>query len=226
MSNKPFRILVIDDSAPFRRQVAGALESSGLAVFEADEGVEALWRVRAEGVFDLVIVDIHMPKLDGMSFIREVRKLSGYAEIPIIVITSDGSRERRQEGRRAGATAWLLKPCDLPGLVNAVHAALMRIIKMDPVSTTKPGSQAPNSYSFSPKAGPSTPRSRGPGPRFEDAPRSRTMNPRTDEPPRSPRNAPRPDEPARSQRAVLQPAPSVLGAQREAGSKPPGSSST
>jgi two-component system, chemotaxis family, chemotaxis protein CheY len=127
MSSSPFRILLVDDSAPFRRQVGGALEASGLCVVEATEGVEALWRARAEGVFDLVLLDIHMPNLDGLSFIREVRKLPGYARIPIVVVTSDGSRERRLEGRAAGATAWLLKPPDIPGLINAVHAGLMGV---------------------------------------------------------------------------------------------------
>jgi two-component system, chemotaxis family, chemotaxis protein CheY len=129
MSNKPFRVLLVDDSAPFRRQVGGALEASGLSVIEATEGVEAMWRARSEGVFDLVLLDIHMPNMDGLTFIRQVRKLTGYSHIPIVVVTSDGSRERRLEGRSAGATAWLLKPPDLPGLINAVHASLMRIIK-------------------------------------------------------------------------------------------------
>ncbi len=152
-TTKPFRVLVIDDSAPFRRLVAGALEASGLVVVEASEGYEALWRVRAEGVFDLIIADIYMPNVDGLTFIREVRQLPSYAEIPIFVLTSDGSRERRQEGRLAGATAWLLKPPDLPALVHSVHAALLQLIKVDPApasrsfsSNSPPGSQrAPSS---------------------------------------------------------------------------------
>jgi two-component system chemotaxis response regulator CheY len=131
VTSKPLRVLVIDDSAPFRRQVASALESSGLQVAEAGEGYEALWRVRAEGVFDLILADIYMPNMDGLSFIREVRKLSGYADVPIIVLTSDGSRERRAEGRLAGATAWVMKPPDLPALVHSVHAALLQIIKAE-----------------------------------------------------------------------------------------------
>jgi two-component system chemotaxis response regulator CheY len=123
---KPFRVLLVDDSAPFRRQVGSALEASGLSVVEATEGFEAMWRARADATFDLVLLDIHMPSLDGLTFMREVRKLPGYADVPIIVLTSDGSRERRLEGRAAGATAWLLKPPDLPGLINAVHSALLR----------------------------------------------------------------------------------------------------
>ncbi|HKO91233.1 MAG TPA: response regulator [Polyangiaceae bacterium] len=145
---EPFRVLLIDDSPPLRRLVAGALEASGLAVVEASEGYEALWKVRAEGVFDLIIADIHLPNVDGLTFIREVRQLHGYAEVPIFVLTSDGSRELRQDGRLAGATAWLLKPPDLPALVHSVHAALLQLIKVtDPngpksaPQSVPPGSQ-------------------------------------------------------------------------------------
>lgn len=138
-SSKPLRVLVIDDSPQFRRQVCGALEASGLEVAEASEGYEALWRVRAEGVFDLILADVHMPNLDGIVFIREVRKLPEYKDVPIFVLTSDGSRDRRVEGRGAGATAWLLKPPDLPMLVHSVHAALLQLIKArDPSVASRP----------------------------------------------------------------------------------------
>jgi len=150
-TSQPLRVLVIDDSPLFRRQVAGALEASGLSVAEASEGYEALWRVRAEGVFDLILADIHMPNLDGLVFIREVRKLPEYVSVPIFVLTSDGSRERREEGRAAGATAWLLKPPDLPALVNTVHAALLQLIKpKDKNVAARP--------SLTPVAGPSSTR--------------------------------------------------------------------
>ena len=104
-SSKPLRVLVIDDSPPFRRQVCDALEASGLSAVEASEGYEALWRVRSEGVFDLILADIHMPNLDGVVFIREVRKLPEYADVPIFV---------------RGANAWaegvgeILTPVELP----------------------------------------------------------------------------------------------------------------
>jgi len=167
---KPFRALVIDDSAPFRRQVAGALEASGLVVVEASEGYEALWRVRAEGVFDLIIADIYMPNVDGLTFIREVRQLHGYAEVPIFVLTRDGSRELRQQGRHAGATAWLLKPPDLPALVHSVHAALLQLIKVTDPNGPKsaphsipPSSRAPRS-TRSLEAHPSQRSSRAPAP--------------------------------------------------------------
>jgi two-component system, chemotaxis family, chemotaxis protein CheY len=184
MSTKPFRVLLVDDSAPFRRQVGGALEASGLSVVEATEGMEGLWRARSEGVFDLVLLDIHMPNMDGLTFIREVRKLTGYANVPIVVVTSDGSRERRLEGRSVGATAWLLKPPDLPGLINAVHASLMRIIK--PADANE--SLRPRTLSLALDAGESArsellpPRSQRALPRSEATP-ARDARPRTEEPP-------------------------------------------
>ena len=121
------RILIIDDSETFRRQARSALEAAGLAVSEAAEGVEALWRVRSEAHFDLILCDIYMPAMGGLDFVREVRKLPAYASTPIIVLTSDASRERRAEGRAAGATAWLLKPPHMPALIISIQAALYRV---------------------------------------------------------------------------------------------------
>jgi two-component system chemotaxis response regulator CheY len=180
MSPAPYRILLIDDSAPFRRHVGGALESSGLHVVEAGDGVEALWRARSEVAFDLVLVDIHMPNLDGLTLIREVRKLPGYAEVPIIVITSDGSRDRRQEGRRAGATAWLLKPPDLPGLINSVHSALMRVPRLD--ASPLPSQRASSLGSLASRH----PSTAAPDSRGSLSPRTRPPAARSEQPPLRP----------------------------------------
>jgi two-component system, chemotaxis family, chemotaxis protein CheY len=119
------RVLTVDDSSVSRRQLRLALEAVGVSVCEAAEGVEALWRARSEH-FDLVITDIHMPAMDGLELIRELRKSAGYEQTPVYVLTSDGSRERLAEGRAAGATAWIVKPANIPLLVNAVLDALNR----------------------------------------------------------------------------------------------------
>jgi two-component system chemotaxis response regulator CheY len=172
-NSKPLRVLVIDDAPPFRRQVCDALVASGLEVVEASEGYEALWRARAEGVFDLILADVHMPNLDGIVFIREVRKLPEYKDVPIFVLTSDGSRDRREEGRVAGASAWLLKPPDLPALVHTVHAALLQLIKArDPDVAARP--------SLTPVAAPASTRTPL---RSSRAPASRSSRPST-RPPR------------------------------------------
>ncbi len=117
------RVLTVDDSSVSRRQIRNALEGAGICVSEASEGVEALWRARQQ-TFDLILTDIHMPTMDGLEFIRELRKSPGYEQTPVYVLTSDGSRERLAEGRAAGATAWLVKPPNLPLLVEAVLKAI------------------------------------------------------------------------------------------------------
>ncbi len=118
----PARVLMVDDSSTSRRQLRLALERVGIHVAEASEGVEGLWRARQQP-FDLVLTDIHMPTMDGLEFIRELRKSPGYESTPIYVLTSDGSRDRLSEGRAAGATAWVIKPPNVPLLVEAIIKA-------------------------------------------------------------------------------------------------------
>lgn len=118
----PARVLMVDDSSTSRRQLRLALERVGIQVAEASEGVEGLWRARQQP-FDLVLTDIHMPTMDGLEFIRELRKSPGYESTPVYVLTSDGSRDRLAEGRAAGATAWVIKPPNVPLLVDAIVKA-------------------------------------------------------------------------------------------------------
>ena len=119
MITDQFKILIVDDSSTSRGQIRLALEEARLLVTEARDGSEALWRAR-EDHFDLVITDIHMPVMDGLTFVRELRGVSGYGSVPIVVLTSDGGGARPQEGKAAGATAWLIKPPQLPALVSGV----------------------------------------------------------------------------------------------------------
>lgn len=121
------RALVVDDSAAARAPLVSALKSAGLQVVEAADGVEALWRARAEP-FDLVVTDIHMPIKDGITLIRELRQLDTYARVPIVVLTSDCSSSRLEDGKRAGATAWVVKPADI---ALFVQGALRMIEKAD-----------------------------------------------------------------------------------------------
>ncbi len=112
-------VLTVDDSSTSRRQIRQALEAAGIQVAEAAEGVEALWRARQQP-FDLILTDIHMPTMDGLEFIRELRKIPHHARTPVYVLTSDASRDRLAEGQAAGATAWIVKPANLALLVEAV----------------------------------------------------------------------------------------------------------
>ena len=116
-------ILVVDDSHSLRAQLRTPLEAKGLRVLEAENGSEGLWRVRDNAV-DVIVTDIHMPVMDGIRMIQEVRKLPNHATTPIFVLTSDGSSSRVQEGRQAGANAWILKPVNTEQLCKAIEKAV------------------------------------------------------------------------------------------------------
>jgi two-component system chemotaxis response regulator CheY len=117
------RILVVDDASTSREVICNTLRRAGFQTAEATEGSEGLWRARSQ-IFDAVLTDIHMPTMDGLQFIRELRKLPGYKSTPVFVLTSDVSSARYAEGRQVGATAWLVKPPNLTSLVAVVRDAL------------------------------------------------------------------------------------------------------
>jgi two-component system chemotaxis response regulator CheY len=117
------RILVVDDSSASREVLCSTLKRAGFQTTEATEGSEGLWRARTQN-FEAILTDIHMPTMDGLEFIRQVRKLPGYSKTPVFVLTSDVSRARFVEGREVGATAWLVKPPNLVSLVAVIRDAL------------------------------------------------------------------------------------------------------
>ncbi len=118
------RILVVDDSASARNEVLEVLSRTLPALFTtAADGEEGLWKARSSP-HDLVITDIHMPKMDGLEFVRQLRKRPSYATVPVLVLTWDATRERLQEGRRAGVSGWLIKPPKPDALVMTVRHAL------------------------------------------------------------------------------------------------------
>jgi two-component system, chemotaxis family, chemotaxis protein CheY len=116
-------ILIVDDSALVRSQLRVALEAKGARVIEAENGTEGLWRAR-ENLVDLVIADIHMPVMDGIRMVEELRKLEEYATTPIFILTSDAATSRAEEGKKAGANAWILKPVKTDLLWKAIEKAL------------------------------------------------------------------------------------------------------
>jgi two-component system, chemotaxis family, chemotaxis protein CheY len=118
------RILLVDDSAAVRVQLHEILARTISAHFTlASEGQEALWKAKSER-HDLVITDLHMPTMDGLVLIRELRKLPAYEKVPILILTSDPTPERVKAGREAGATGWLIKPPKPDALAMTVRHAL------------------------------------------------------------------------------------------------------
>ena len=116
------RVLVVDDSSLVRLYYRDVLEKSGFDVDQAMNGVEAMERVLAQP-FDLLIVDVNMPKMDGFSFLRELRRSkSEAAALPALIITTEAGREDAEEARAVGANFYLVKPVSEADLRDHVAA--------------------------------------------------------------------------------------------------------
>lgn len=102
-------ILAVDDSPSMRQMVAFALQSAGHTVTEAVDGVDGLNKAKG-AQFDLVLTDVNMPNMDGLTLVKELRGLSNYQFTPILVLTTESEGSKKAEGKAAGATGWLVKP--------------------------------------------------------------------------------------------------------------------
>lgn len=116
-------MLLVDDSASMREMVSFTLKGAGYDVFKATDGVEALDFAKDNDV-DLVITDINMPNMDGFTLIKELRKLPSYKFTPILTLTTEDSSEKKQLGKVAGATGWIVKPFDPDNLLQTVKRVL------------------------------------------------------------------------------------------------------
>jgi len=139
-------ILIVDDSSSARAQLRGWLEAKGVRVIEAENGQEGLWRAREEPV-DFVFSDVHMPVMDGLRMIQELRKLPRYAGTPIFIYTSDAAVTRVAEGKKAGANAWITKPAQPELLWKAVEKALLGHTPTSGVRIPVPSDPMPNAGS-------------------------------------------------------------------------------
>jgi len=115
-------ILTVDDSASVRQMVKFTLCSAGYSVIEAVDGQDALAKLASS--VDLVITDLNMPTLDGIGLIRSVRANPFCKGIPIIMLTTDSQESRKQEGKAAGATGWIVKPFTTQQLLAVVRRVL------------------------------------------------------------------------------------------------------
>lgn len=102
-------ILTVDDSPSMRQMVRATLESAGYGVVEAADGQEALDLARTRSV-DLVISDVNMPRMDGIRLVSELRTLPTYRLTPLLLLTTESSQDKKMEGKKAGATGWIVKP--------------------------------------------------------------------------------------------------------------------
>jgi two-component system chemotaxis response regulator CheY len=117
------RILAVDDSASMRQMVGFALTQAGFNVVEAEDGVIALAKARKER-FNAVVADVNMPNMDGISLIRELRQLPDYRFTPMLMLTTEAGMDKKQEGKAAGATGWLVKPFNPEQLIATLRKVL------------------------------------------------------------------------------------------------------
>ncbi len=120
-------ILIVDDSKTVRSMVRGALEADHHRVVEAIDGSAALAALEREPA-DLVITDVNMPEMDGLTLVRALRGLVRYRLTPILVLTTEKGDNIKQRGREAGATGWLVKPFDPEQLRQTV----LRVLRSRP----------------------------------------------------------------------------------------------
>ncbi|MBT4519273.1 MAG: response regulator [Halieaceae bacterium] len=113
------RILIVDDSGSVRSVLGIALKGAGYEVVTAEDGVDALSKLDGQR-FHLIISDVNMPNMDGITLVKEVKKLASYKFTPICMLTTEAGEAKMQEGRAAGAKAWIVKPFQPPKLLDAV----------------------------------------------------------------------------------------------------------
>ncbi|CAG0939110.1 Chemotaxis protein CheY [Candidatus Brocadiaceae bacterium] len=105
----PKTIMTVDDSASVRQMVAFTLKEAGYDVIEACDGKDALTKIGKQPV-NMIITDLNMPNMDGISLIRAARAIPALKFIPIIMLTTESQEAKKVEGKSAGATGWIIKP--------------------------------------------------------------------------------------------------------------------
>ena len=116
-------ILAVDDSASMRQMVSFTLKGAGYEVVEAQDGAEALGLAKTRQV-NLVVTDVNMPKMDGIALIRALRALPAYKFTPMLMLTTESAPEKKQEGKAAGATGWIVKPFNPEQLLATIQKVL------------------------------------------------------------------------------------------------------
>lgn len=117
-------ILIVDDSASVRQLVGISLRGAGYTVIEAVDGKDGLKQLDGQKI-NLVISDVNMPNMDGISFVKEMKQNANYKFTPVIMLTTEGADDKKQEGKAAGAKAWIVKPFRPEQLLQTVSMLIM-----------------------------------------------------------------------------------------------------
>ncbi|MFP4672302.1 MAG: response regulator [Desulfohalobiaceae bacterium] len=118
------QILIVDDSKTVRNLLAFILKKEGYRVLAAEDGLEGLEKLYSAQMVDLIICDVNMPRMDGFTFIQNVREQGSYRDLPIIVLSTEGQEKDIQTGMRLGANQYLVKPAQPEKLVRSVKMLL------------------------------------------------------------------------------------------------------
>jgi two-component system, chemotaxis family, chemotaxis protein CheY len=114
------KVLTVDDSRTMRDMVSFTLRGAGYDVVEAPDGQAAMTAIAAAKV-DLVITDLNMPVMDGLTLIRKLRAIPTHRSLPILMLTTEADEKKKAEGRSAGATGWIVKPFNPDKLISVVQ---------------------------------------------------------------------------------------------------------
>jgi two-component system chemotaxis response regulator CheY len=117
-------IMIVDDSASLRQVVSIALKGAGYDVIEACDGKDALGKLDGKKI-NLIISDVNMPNMDGITFVQEAKKLPNYKFTPVIMLTTEAGENKKSAGQAAGAKAWVVKPFQPATMLNAVSKLIM-----------------------------------------------------------------------------------------------------
>lgn len=117
-------ILIVDDSSSLRQVVSITLKGAGYNVIEACDGRDALTKLNGQKIH-LIISDVNMPNMDGITFVTEAKKLPAYKFTPIIMLTTEAGEAKKQAGQAAGARAWVVKPFQPAQMLAAVSKLIL-----------------------------------------------------------------------------------------------------
>ena len=117
------KIMTVDDSASVRQMVSFTLKGAGYEVIEAEDGKDALAKLNGSGV-QMVVTDLNMPNMNGIELIKALRAQAAYKFVPIVFLTTESQDAKKQEGKAAGATGWIVKPFKPDQLLAVVKKVL------------------------------------------------------------------------------------------------------
>lgn len=117
------KILAVDDSSSMRQMVSFTLKEAGYDVVEAVDGQDALNKAK-KTQFDLIVTDVNMPVMDGITFIGHLRAEASYKFTPMLMLTTESSSDKKAEGKAAGATGWIVKPFNPEQLLGVINKVL------------------------------------------------------------------------------------------------------